>query len=74
MAEKKKFRVCKRCLGFDVAELADKVSADDLSTGCISRCARKHPELAGKVYGFLAGEFVVCDTKEEFFAKIAEVE
>jgi hypothetical protein len=33
----------------------------------------KHPELAGKVYGFLNGEFTVCDTKEAFFAKIAQI-
>lgn len=34
-------------------------------------CAGKNPELAGKYYGFLNGEFTVCNTKEVFFDKIA---
>lgn len=73
MAEVKKVKVCKNCSGFDVTELKGKVKAKDHTTGCIGKCAAKCPELAGKVYGFLNGEFVVKDTKEEFFAKIAEI-
>lgn len=73
MAEVKKVKVCKKCSGFDVTELKGKVKVKDQSTGCIGKCSSKFPELAGKVYGFLNGEFVVCDTKEEFFAKIAEI-
>ena len=71
MAEVKKVRVCKNCSGFDVAELKGKVKVKDHTTGCIGMCAKGHPELAGKVYGYLNGEFVVCDTKDELFAKIA---
>ena len=67
-------RVCKKCSGFDVAELKGKVKVKDTSTGCIGRCAAKCPELAGKVYGYLKDEFVVCDTKDEFFKKIAELQ
>ncbi len=70
MAEVKKVRVCKKCSGFDVTELKGKVKAKDYTTGCISRCLGREPELAGKVYGYLNGEFTVCDTKEEFFEKI----
>ncbi len=75
MAEIKKVKVCKRCSGFDVEELKGKLKAKDFSTGCIGRCAQsgKFPELAGKVYGFLNGEFTVCETKEEFLAKVAEL-
>lgn len=71
MAEVKKVKVCKKCSGFDVADLNGVVKSKDYSTGCIGQCAGKHPELGGKVYGYLNGEFVVCDTKDEFFAKIA---
>jgi hypothetical protein len=71
MAEPKKVRVCKKCSGFDVAELKGKVKSKDHTTGCIGRCLGGNPELAGKVYGFLNGEFTVCDTKEEFFEKMA---
>lgn len=71
MAEPKKVKVCKKCSGFDVTELKGKVKSKDYTTGCIGRCLNGNPDLAGKVYGFLNGEFVVCDTKDEFFAKIA---
>ncbi len=73
MADVKKVKVCKKCSGFDVGELKGKVKSKDYSTGCIGKCASKCPELSGKVYGFLNGEFVACDTKEEFFNKIAEL-
>jgi len=56
-----------------VAELKGKVKAKDHSTGCIGRCVSREPALKGKVYGFLNGEFVVCDKKEAFFAKIAAI-
>lgn len=70
MAEPKKVKVCKKCSGFDVTELKGKVKTKDYSTGCIGKCVSKFPELEGKFYGFLNGEFTVCDTKEEFFTKI----
>ena len=67
MAAPKKVKVCKKCSGFDVTELKGKVKSVDYTTGCIGLCG-KH---AGKVFGYLNGELVVCDTKEEFFEKIA---
>ena len=73
MAEVKKVRVCRKCSGFDVTELKGKVKAKDHTTGCIGRCLSREPGLKGKVYGYLNGVFTVCDTKEEFFAKIAEI-
>lgn len=73
MAEVKKVKVCKNCSGFDVTELKGKVKSKDYTTGCIGKCASKNPELAGKFYGFLNGEFVVRDTKEAFFAEIEKV-
>jgi len=73
MAEPKKVRVCKKCSGFDVEELKGKVKTKDYSTGCIGQCISKRPDLVGKVYGFLNGELTVCDTKEEFFEKIAAI-
>lgn len=72
MAEMKKVRVCKKCSGFDVTELKGKVKTKDYSTSCIGRCLHKEADLNGKVYGYLNGEFTVCDTKEEFLLKIAE--
>lgn len=62
-----KVEVCANCSGFDVSELKGKVKA---KVGCIGKCSRKNPGLSDKVYGFLNGEFAVCDTKEAFFEKI----
>ena len=73
MAEVKKVRVCKKCSGFDVAELKGMVKAKDHTTGCIGKCLPKNADLDGKVFGYLNGEFTVCDTKEEFFDKIAAI-
>jgi len=69
--EVKKVRMCKKCSGFDVAELKDLLAREDYTTYCIGHCLSKHPELKGKVYGRINEELVVCDTKEEFCAKIA---
>lgn len=73
MAEVKKVKVCKHCSGFDVTELKGLVKVKDHTTGCIGKCASNHPELAGKVYGFLNGEFTVCDTKDEFLDKVKAI-
>ena len=75
MAEVKKVKVCKKCSGFDVTELKGLVKAKDHTTGCIGKCAGsgKFPELSGKVFGFLNGEFTVCDTKEEFLKKVEAI-
>jgi len=71
--EVKKVRVCKKCSGFDVAELEGKLAPEDYTTYCIGKCKRHNPKLEGKVYGLINDKFVVCDTKEEFFAKIAAI-
>ena len=70
MAEVKKLKVCKKCSGFDVEELKGKLKVKDYTTGCIGKCQAKNPELKGKVYGFLNGEFTVCKNKKEFLVKI----
>ncbi len=67
MGNSAKIEVCTNCSGFDVSELKGK---HQIKVGCIGKCTRKHPELKGKVYGFLNGDFTVTDTKEAFFAKV----
>lgn len=68
----KQLKVCKKCSGLDVKELKSfaKDTNCKIRIGCIGKCARKCPELSGKVHGLLDGVHVVCDTKEEFFKKI----
>ncbi len=73
MAEPKKVRVCKKCSGFDVSELKGVVKTKDCTTGCIGKCIPKNLDLEGKIFGYLNGEFVVCDTKEEFFDKMKAI-
>ncbi|MCL1951598.1 MAG: hypothetical protein FWF60_02095 [Oscillospiraceae bacterium] len=70
--ETKKVRVCKTCSGFDVAELEGLLAPEDYTTYCIGKCKRHNPKLEGKVYGLINEELVVCESKEEFFAKIKE--
>ncbi|MDR2688018.1 MAG: hypothetical protein LBB75_09710 [Oscillospiraceae bacterium] len=70
--EVKKVRVCKKCSGFDVAELAGLLAPEEYTTYCIGHCLSKHPELKGKAYGLINDELAVCDTKEEFLAKVRE--
>lgn len=69
----KKVKVCKKCSGFPVKELKEFVPQKEYRVECIGKCAKKRPELSGKVYGLLNGELVVCDTKEEFFTKIRQI-
>jgi len=65
-------RVCKKCSGFDVDDLGTLLKKKEYETGCIGKCLKKKPKLKGKVYGYIRGEFIVCDTKEEFFSKISD--
>ena len=70
MGNKKKISVCKKCSGFNVSKLKDKVDGKDYTIGCIGKCLDKKPKLKGKVYGYIKGKFTVCDTKKKFFKKI----
>jgi hypothetical protein len=70
----KKVVVCKKCSGFDVSELSNIISKKDYKVSCIGKCAGRDPSLTGKVYGFLKGEFVVTETKEEFFNLISNID
>lgn len=71
MAEKvvKKVNVCKKCSGVDADDFKGIVKSKDLRVACIGKCKQN----SGKVFGFLNGEMVVCDTKEEFIAKVKEI-
>ena len=71
---KVKVRICKKCCGFDVKKLDGILEKDEYKVCCIGKCVKKKPELRGKVYGYIANKFTVCDTKEEFFAKIKELD
>ncbi len=70
---KKKVKVCKKCSGFNVTKLDEVMKEKHYKVGCIGKCSKKYPKLAGKVYGYIDGDFEVCDTKKEFLAKIAKL-
>lgn len=65
----KKIKVCKRCSGHDIKELKkfSKQQNIKLKVGCIGKCRHNHPELTDKFIGLEDGNFVICDSKEEFF-------
>jgi hypothetical protein len=70
----KKIKVCRKCSGFDVNELKGRISPKDYGIGCIHKCSEKNVELKGKIFGLIKGDLVVCDTKDEFFEKISNVD
>jgi hypothetical protein len=69
----KKVKICKKCSGLDVKELKERIDPKNCGFGCIRKCLGRNAELKGKIFGIIKGEFVVCDTKEEFFVKIANI-
>lgn len=69
----KKIKICKKCSGLDIKELKGRLDSKDYGFGCLQKCLRKNAELEGTVFGLINGEFVVCNTKEEFFVKIANI-
>ena len=70
----KKIRVCKKCCGFDVKLLVDRVGVDKCSIGCNGKCLKKYPELEGKACGFIDGEFVVCGNANDFLERLDALE
>jgi uncharacterized protein YuzB (UPF0349 family) len=66
VADVKKVNICKKCSGIDKEDLKGIIKVKDMRIGCIQKCGANE----GKVFGFINGEFVVCDTKEEFIEKV----
>lgn len=65
----KKVNVCKKCSGIDKEDLKGIVKVKDMRFGCIQQCAANE----GKVFGYLSGELVVCDTKEQFLDRVKQI-
>ncbi len=70
MDNQKKIEVCAYCSGLGPEEIKELKRTYKAKIGCVGKCSKKCPELQGKVFGFLNGEFTVCDTKDAFFAKV----
>ena len=64
-----RIEVCAYCSGVDVDELKRRANGK-VTVHCIAKCAKQNPDLIGKTFGFLNGQFTVCDTQDEFFARI----
>lgn len=67
MPNDSRIEVCAHCSGVDIQAIKAK---GDVKIGCIGKCSKKCPELAGKVYGFLNGAFCVADSQQAFFEKV----
>lgn len=68
MADVKKVNICKKCSGIDKEDLKGLVKVKDMRIGCIQECRKNE----GKVFGFIDGEMVICDTKEQFIEKVKQ--
>jgi uncharacterized protein YdeI (YjbR/CyaY-like superfamily) len=66
-----RIEVCQHCSGIDIDELKRHAKA---TVHCIAKCAKQNPDLVGKAFGFLNGQFTVCDTQEAFFEKVVGLE
>lgn len=69
MTEVKKVNICKKCSGIAKEDLKGIVKVKDMRIGCIQQCGAHE----GKVFGYLDGEMVVCETKEEFLEKVKQL-
>ena len=71
MADEKKVKVCKACSNVNVKELKKRFGKQ-VAFGCVARCLERNPQLTGKTYGYINGEFVVCDKVDDFIKKVEE--
>jgi hypothetical protein len=71
---KQKIKVCGKCSGFDVNELKGKIPLKYYRIGYIHKCLEKNADLKGKIFGLIKGELVVCNTKDEFFLKLSNMD
>lgn len=66
-------KICPKCSGVKKKKLVEAgVPEDEISTGCIGDCLKKHPELDGKAYAKIGGKLVVCDSGKKLAKKAAK--
>ncbi len=65
-------KFCKKCSGLKPKDLKGVIDGDAWSEGCFGACAKKHPELAGKVYARIGGKVVACKSKKKLIKKMRE--
>lgn len=65
-------RICKKCSGIAPKDLKGVVDKKHRKTGCFGVCAKKHPELKGRVYVKVDGELMARDSKKKLVRALAE--
>lgn len=66
-------RICPKCSGVKKKTLVEAgVPKDEISTGCIGDCLKKHPELEGRAFAKVDGKLVVCDSGKKLAKKAAK--
>lgn len=65
-------KLCPKCSGIKKKELVEAVlPKDEIATGCIGTCLKKHPELAGMAYVKVNGKLIAADSKKKLAKKVA---
>lgn len=58
----KSVKLCECCGGITAEEFSKEISDVDVSVGCVGDCGKS----AGKTFGKINGNLIICDTKHEF--------
>lgn len=69
---KARVKLCPKCSGIKKKKLVEAgIPKDEIVTGCIGACLKKHPELAGMAYVKVNGKLIATDSKKKLAKKAA---
>lgn len=67
---KARVKLCPKCSGIKKKKLVEAgIPKDEIATGCIGACLKKHPELAGMAYVKVNGKLIATDSKKKLAKK-----
>lgn len=69
---KARVKLCPKCSGIKKKKLVEAgIPKDEIATGCIEACLKKHPELAGMAYVKVNSKLIAADSKKKLAKKAA---
>lgn len=69
---KARVKLCPKCSGIKKKKLVEAgIPKDEIATGCIRACLKKHPELAGMAYVKVNSKLIAADSKKKLAKKAA---
>lgn len=68
---KARVKLCPKCSGIKKKLVEAGIPKDEIATGCIGACLKKHPELAGMAYVKVNSKLIAADSKKKLAKKAA---